>query len=147
MTSDEMSSRQGEEEVVPVVQEELEVQKQRVETGRVRLNKRVREQEAVVEEAVVQEEVEIEHVPVGRFVEQPVAVRYEGEALIIPVHEEVPVIEKRIRLKEEIRITKRRIETSQRRPVRLRTEAVMIERVEPSSASEVSKSADEHKTV
>lgn len=126
MTSDEMSSRQGEEEVVPVVQEELEVQKQRVETGRVRLNKRVREQEAVVEEAVVQEEVEIEHVPVGRFVEQPVAVRYEyeGEALIIPVHEEVPVIEKRIRLKEEIRITKRRIETSQRRPVRLRTEFV-----------------------
>jgi hypothetical protein len=35
---------------------------------------------------------------------------YEGETMIVPVIEEVPVVEKRLKLTEELRITKRRIQ-------------------------------------
>lgn len=117
------------ETVVPVVQEELHIDTQRVETGRVRLTKSVQEREVLVERSSHREEVQIERVPVNRFVAEPVTVRYEGDTMIIPVIEEVVVVETRLRLKEEVRVTKRQISTQQRQPVRLRTEEVHVERV------------------
>lgn len=123
----------AEEAVVPVVQEELHIDRQQVETGRVRLTKRLHEREVLVEEPSVHEEVQIERVPVNRFVPEPVPVRYEGETMIISVMEEVPVVEMRLRLKEELRVTKRQITTPQSQPVRLRTEEVQIERLPPKS--------------
>ncbi|WP_447985879.1 DUF2382 domain-containing protein [Nitrospira sp. Nam74] len=121
----------SDETVVPVVQEKLHVDTQRVETGRVRLTKTVHEREVVVEEPSVQEEVQIERVPVNRFVAEPVGVRYEGDTTIIPVIEEVVVVETRLRLKEEVRVTKRQITTPFSQPVRLRTEEVAVERLPP----------------
>jgi uncharacterized protein (TIGR02271 family) len=47
--------------------------------------------------------------------------------LIIPVFEEMLVVEKRLVLKEEIRITKRRIEATEQARVLLREEHVDIE--------------------
>ena len=57
--------------------------------------------------------------------------------MIIPVMEEVPVVEKRLRLKEELRVTKRQIITQRNEPMRLRTEEVHVERMpgQPSSVS------------
>ena len=50
----------------------------------------------------------IEHVPIERVIDQPVAQRQEGDTLVLPVVEEVLVYEKKLLLKEEIRITPRR---------------------------------------
>jgi uncharacterized protein (TIGR02271 family) len=122
---------EGEETVVPIVQEELQIDTRHVETGRVRLTKRVHEREVLLEEPSRQEEVQIERVPVNRFVAEPMTVRYEGDTMIIPVMEEVAVVETRWRLKEEVRVTKRQITTPGSQPVRLRTEEVHIERVPP----------------
>jgi hypothetical protein len=58
--------------------------------------------------AFFQDDYEIEHVAVGRIVDQPPAERHEGETLILPVMEEVLVYQKKIFLREEIRITRRR---------------------------------------
>ena len=119
--------------VVPVMQEELHLDRQRVETGRVRLTKTVQEREVLVEQAAHREEVQVERVPVNQLVAEPLAVRYEGDTMIIPVVEEVVVVEKRWRLKEEVRVTTRHISTPHRQPVRLRTEEVHVERI-PSAA-------------
>ncbi len=61
----------------------------------------------LVEEPSIQEEVQIERVPGNQLVNEPVAVRCEGDTMIIPVIEEVVVVETRLQLKEEVRVTKR----------------------------------------
>ncbi|MGE5524061.1 MAG: YsnF/AvaK domain-containing protein [Rhodospirillaceae bacterium] len=123
-----------EKAVIPVVQEELDVRKRRVETGGgARVVKTVEEREALVDEALLREEVDVERVPVNRAVDAPVAVRYEGDTMIVPVLEEVLVVEKRLMLKEEIRITRRKSEFRQPQRVMLRREHAAVERVEDST--------------
>ena len=116
--------------VVPVVQEELVVGKQAVETGRVRLVKTVNERQEVIDEPLLRERVEVERVPVNQVVSGPVAVRYEGDVMIIPVLEEVVVYEKRLVLKEELHV--RKVTTQERQPetVTVRQEQVAVERVD-----------------
>ena len=115
--------------VVPVVAEELEVQKRVVETGKVRITKVVQEREALVDEPLLGEEVEVERVPIQRVVESPIPVRYEDDTVIVSILEEVLVVEKRLLLKEEIHIRKRRVETHQPQQVTLRHEEARIERL------------------
>jgi uncharacterized protein (TIGR02271 family) len=133
----EVSSRTRPEAVVPIVEEELHIEKKKVETGRVRLTKTVQEREVLVTQPVMQEDIQIERVSVNRWLSEPASVRYEGDMMIIPVMEEVPVVEKRLRLKEELRVTKRQITTQRSEPIRLRTEEVHVERMpgQPSSVS------------
>jgi uncharacterized protein (TIGR02271 family) len=115
--------------VVPMIAEELAVQKRVVETGKVRITKVVQEREAVVDEPLFGEEVEVERVPIERVVEGPVPVRYEDNTVIVSILEEVLVVEKRLMLKEELHIRKRRIETHQPQQVMLRHEEARIERL------------------
>src|SRR5688572_18874870 len=115
--------------VVPVVAEDLQVAKRTVETGRVRVTKVVREQEQVFDQPLMTEEISVERVPVGRFVDAAPEVRRDGETLVVPLVEEVVVIEKRLRLKEEVRITRRATETRTPQTVTVRNEDVEIERI------------------
>jgi len=122
----------GEEQIVlPVVEEELEVHKRVVETGGVRLRKIVREREEVVEEPLLREEVHVERVPVNRVIDSPIGSRQEGDTLILPILEEVLVVEKRLMLKEELRITTKRRTTSEPQHFTLRSEEAVVERLEP----------------
>ena len=122
----------NETRVIPVVEEVLEVRCRRIETGKVRITKVVHEREAEVQSPRVREEVTIERVTLNRVVDAPVAVRQEGDTLIIPVVEEVVVTEKRLIVKEELRITKRRIEEPASQQITLRREEVIVERLDPS---------------
>ncbi len=119
----------GENLVVPVVHEVLDVQKRRVESGRVRVTKVVHEHEEVVAEPLLREEVEVERVAINRAVDGPVAIRHEGDVMIVPILEEVLVVEKRLVLKEELHIRRRRVEESHPQRVVLRTEEATVERV------------------
>jgi uncharacterized protein (TIGR02271 family) len=116
--------------VVPVMVEELDVQKRRVTTGRVRISKVVREREEIVDEPLLREEVVIERVAINRFVDAVVPVRYEGDTMIVSLLEEVPVVEKRLMLKEELRITRRQVEAHKPMPVTLRSEEATVERID-----------------
>jgi uncharacterized protein (TIGR02271 family) len=100
-----------------------------VETGRVRIRKMVHEHEEIVDPPLWRDEVVIERVPINRVVEGPMSVRSEEDTLIIPVLEDVLVIEKRLLLKEEVRITKRRVETHTPQRVTLRREEAAVERI------------------
>ncbi len=71
--------------ILPVLEERLEVSKREVETGRLRLQKRIREEEQTVDEPLLADEIIIERVPVNRFVDQPPATRVEGDTTVIPL--------------------------------------------------------------
>ena len=119
--------------VVPVVAEELAMGKRQVESGRVRITKQVREEQQTVDQPLFTEQAVVERVPVNRIVDGPVEVRHEGETMIVPLLEEVLVVEKRLMLREEVRVTTRRTETHQPQTVTLRKEDVKVERVGPAS--------------
>jgi uncharacterized protein (TIGR02271 family) len=116
--------------VLPVMEETLAVDTRPVETGRVRLRKVVHAREELVDPPLLREEVIIERVPINRVVEGPLPVRYVGDTMIIPLVEEVLVVDTRLILKEEVHITTRRTETHTPTRVTLRREDVTIERVD-----------------
>lgn len=117
--------------VIPVIEEQLQVETRIVETGTVRINKKVHEEEVNVDAPVVYDNLDIERIPINEYVDTaPPAVRYEGETMIVPILEEVVVVEKRLVLREELRITKRQVQTTVSKPVTLRKEEVTIERIE-----------------
>lgn len=128
--SPELSGREHEELVIPVVAEELTVDTVKVARSRVRVNKRVETREEVVDRPVVHEEVFVEHVPVNRIVDEPPGTREEDGVLIIPLIEEILVIEKRLLVREEIRVSRRRTTTSTKQTITLRREVADIEREE-----------------
>lgn len=115
--------------VIPVIVEELDVQKRQVETGKVRITKVVHEQEALVDEPSWHEAVTVTRVPVQRVVDGPIPVRHEDGTMIVSIMEEVLVVEKRLLLKEELHIRTQRVETHQPQHITLRSEEALIERL------------------
>ncbi len=113
--------------VVPVIAEELNVQKREVQTGGVRVRKLIHEREEMVDEPLLREKVNVERVAINKMVDTPPQVRYEGEIMIIPVLEEVFVVQKQLMVKEEIRITKQQTTEHQPQSVTLRSEEVVVE--------------------
>lgn len=114
--------------VVPLVAERLRVGRRERETGRVRVSRRTRASTIVVDEPVVRHEVTVERVRVGRFVDGPVPDRVENGALVVSVVEEVPVVVRRFRLVEELRLRRRRLTVPRRQPVTLRREEAVVRR-------------------
>jgi uncharacterized protein (TIGR02271 family) len=119
------------EVVVPVVAEELKVGKRTVETGLVRVTKRVREHEEVIDQPLLKTNVVVRRVPVNQYVEKAPEVRQEGDTLVVPMVEEVIVVEKRLILREELRITKQQVETRNPQRVTVRRDEVKIDRINP----------------
>ena len=116
------------ERVLPVIHEEVKVQRRLRETGVVEIHKTVHERTETVDQPLQSEEVQIERVPINRIVETPVSVRQEGDTLIIPLLEEVLVVEKRLMLREEVHVKKLRKEVHDPQEVLLREERVEVSR-------------------
>jgi uncharacterized protein (TIGR02271 family) len=118
-------------QTVPLPEERLAVGRRVVETGRVRVRLSTATEDAVVRETLRGERVEVERLPVGRAVTAAPAVREEdnGAVLVVPVLEEVLVVERRLVLKEELRI--RRVATAEtiEQTVALRRQAATVERL------------------
>ncbi|GAB2591536.1 YsnF/AvaK domain-containing protein [Spirosoma areae] len=117
--------------IIPVIEEQVQVGKKLIETGVVRIAKRVIEEPQTVDIPVFREEVTVEHIAVYQYVDEAPAVRYEGETMIIPVLREVLVTEKRLLLIEEVHVTKRHITDQETQEVMLRKEEITVERSEP----------------
>jgi len=120
---------------VPVIEEKLEIGTRTVDSGRgVRIHKTVAEHPATIDERLLKDEVEVARVPVGRMVgpgEEPAA-HYEGDTLVVPVLEEVLVVERRVRIKEELHITRIRREEHHQEEIVLKAEQVSVERFDAS---------------
>jgi uncharacterized protein (TIGR02271 family) len=122
--------------VVPVLEEQLRVSHRWIETGHaMRVRKLVREHTRDVELPAWREQVLVERVPVDRVIDAPVAVHHEGEVLVIPVVEERLVMRTERVLREEVRITRRRVAEPRVEPVTLRHEVAIVERFDPAAAA------------
>jgi stress response protein YsnF len=129
--SSELNQEKQELARVPVVQEEAWIEKRIVDTGRgVRIHKTVAEHPCQIDESLLRDEVQVSHVPVDRIVplDQAPATRYEGDTLVVPILEEVLVVERRLRIKEELHITRTRHEERHAETVLLKSEQVSVER-------------------
>ena len=127
----QLNQEQQEVVTIPVVQEEAWVEKRIVDTGRgVRIHKTVAEHPCRIDESLARDDVQVHHVPVDRIVplDQAPATRYEGDTLVVPVLEEVLVVERRLRIKEELHITRTRHEEHHAETVLLKSEQVSVER-------------------
>ena len=120
--------RAADEETIPLVEEKLSVAKRVVPTARVRISTVVDERQEWVREDLRREEATVERVPVGREVTEVPEVRQEGDVLIVPVVEEVLVVEKRLVLKEELHIRKTHSTERFEEPVVLRATRAVVER-------------------
>jgi uncharacterized protein (TIGR02271 family) len=121
--------------IIPIIEEELLVEKRVVESGGVKVSKHVHEHEEVIDEPLRQEQVTVERHPVNQRVETAPSIRREGTTLIIPIVEEV-LLEKKLFLKEEIHITIKQTEVRQPQTVKLRREEAIVERLEPLNRKE-----------
>ena len=116
---------------LPVFEEELHVGVRTVDTGRgVRVRKTVDEHPQLVEDTLMHDEIAVRHVPIDKIValaEAP-ASRYEGDTFIVPILEEVLVVEKKLRIKEEIHITRSKRPQRFSETVAVKSESVSVER-------------------
>jgi uncharacterized protein (TIGR02271 family) len=110
--------------------EELVFGKEAIETGRLRVTKQTHTRETVVDENLLSERAEVETIPIGKQVLEMPSIRQEGETTIIPIVEEVLHTERRLILKEEIRITRRRTTEEFHDRVTLRYQEAVISRVQ-----------------
>jgi uncharacterized protein (TIGR02271 family) len=113
---------------IPLAEERVLVTKREVESGRLRIHVSVEERQDAIPVELSHDEVEVERVPVNKAVSQLPSVRLEGATTIIPVVEEVVVVEKRFILVEEIHVRRKSVSEVRQIPVALRSEHVRIER-------------------
>lgn len=118
----------GESVTIPVIEEQLNIDKEIVETGKVRISKTVREEQKTVDLHTVEDELDVERVAVNKQVDKAPAIRHEGDKMIIPVLREVEVVEKKLLLVEELHVTRRQVKTTDQQEVTLRKEEVKVDR-------------------
>ena len=108
-------------------EETVELRKREVEKGRVIVRKHVATEPFEETVELARDEVHVERVQIDEIVDSVPEVRIDNQTTVIPVVEEVVVVQKRIRVIEEVRVTT--VRTSEQHVIRedLRRESVDIE--------------------
>jgi uncharacterized protein (TIGR02271 family) len=132
MTSDDREKLPSPEEevAIPVIEEELVAGARAVKTGAVRVEKHVEKRIRKIETPLLHEDVEVRRVSVNRVVSEAPAIRKVGDTVIVPVVEEELVITKRLVLKEEIHLKKRRTKNRFIQHVELERERAEVQRLD-----------------
>jgi uncharacterized protein (TIGR02271 family) len=129
----------AEPNVLRLFAEDVDVSRQTVETGRVRIAKVTRVRDHVVDELLARTYVQVERVPIGRVVDAIPAVRDDGDLMVVPVVEETLVVERRLVLKEELHIRRMQTKERFRNTVKLRYQTAEVTRnpaQQPAAGSE-----------
>ena len=115
-------------DVVQLVEEIARVGKRQAEGSGARVHVGVSEYEQTVQALLMRQDVSVERVAVGTVVQEKPPMRQEGDTVIVPVLEEVLITEKRLILKEELRIRITEQSHVETQVIRLRRETATIER-------------------
>lgn len=119
----------GREELkIAAVQEEVDVGVRTTETGAVRIRKVVHEEMHPVPVSLRSQTVDVRRFAINRPVESKYEARQEGDTLIIPVFEYVPIITMQLTLKEEVHVTTTVAQQEVFQNVLLNTEELVVER-------------------
>ena len=114
--------------IVPLHAEQIVISHKAVETGRVSVSTSTTTHDVQIDELLTKQQVFVERVQVGKFVSAMPCVREEGDTTIIPVVEEVFVTERRLFLKEEVRVRRVTTEHRHQEVVTLRREEATVNR-------------------
>jgi uncharacterized protein (TIGR02271 family) len=123
------------DEVLRLHAEALEVGKRQVVTGRVKVSTVTREHEELVDETLGHERIEVETVAIGQPIDAMPSIRSEGDTIIIPVVEETLAIQRRLMLKEEVRVRRVRDDERYRETVTLRNQEAVVTRLAPEDSN------------
>jgi uncharacterized protein (TIGR02271 family) len=143
--SEHSSANSTDDAKLTLLAEELSVGKEAVATGRVRVSKQTHTREVAVEESLLRESAEIETIPIGRQIFEMPSVRHEGDTIVVPIVEEILHTERRLILKEEVRITRRKTTEQFHDRVTLRYQEAVVTRVQSASEAVDTASTNESK--
>ena len=113
---------------IALMEEQLHITTRPVETGQVTLIKTVHETDETVTVPLLREEYNVERRAINQYVDELPITRQEGQTTIYPVVKEVLVVQKRLLLVEEIRVTHQQTQVEETQTVRLRREDLTVER-------------------
>jgi stress response protein YsnF len=113
---------------VPLVEEELTVRTRQVAKGTVRLEVGTETLHEEVPVTVSEDVVSITRVPIDRPIDAPPPVRTEGDTIVVPILEEVILIQRQLRLKEEVHLRQERRSKHLAVPVTRRRQRAVIKR-------------------
>ena len=116
------------ETVIPLIAEQLEVGKQTVTTGKVRLHRDVETFTDTVSLALTRTGWEVERTPIGQFVGEKPEVRQEGDVMIFPLVEERLVAKREYFLLEEVRVRQVATTADRTATVELKRDVLTVER-------------------
>ena len=126
--SDSFPVRLSGSQVLRLHAERLDIERRTQTTGQVSVAIVTRTHEHAIDEPLTREHVEIEHVEIGRMVDEMPGICEEGDTLIIPVVEEVAIVVRRLRLTKEIRVTRVRSVRHHQEVVELRRQEAVVTR-------------------
>lgn len=112
---------------LPLMEEQVRVTKRDVVTERVRVRTVVETTAELVQAELDTEHVTVTRVPVDRIVDAAPDIRTEGDVTVVPVLEEILVVETRLLLKEEVHIRRFSTREAVEQAVTLRKQRVVIE--------------------
>lgn len=121
---------------VPLHEEEISVSRREIKKANVQVALVTGTREQLIDEELTQVRVEIERVPIDRVVDVVPPIRQEGDITIIPVVEEIVVVERRLVLKEEVRVRRVSTKEQHQETVVLRQQEAVVTREEPDSQSQ-----------
>ena len=113
-----------------MVEETARIDKREVQTGRVKVHTVVETSEQMVREALSSHNVKVTRVPVDQPVTRVPVIRTENGITIVPVLEEILVVEKRLILREELHIKQEVSHETVEVPVSLRKQRAVVERAD-----------------
>lgn len=114
-------------EEVPVIT------RRRIEGDTVRVSVVTETRSEAIEQDLHHDRVEVEHVPINRVVDRAPPTREEGDVTVFSVVEEFLVVERRLLLKEEIRVRRVQVKETHRETVTLKRENAEVTRSGPES--------------
>jgi len=116
----------GDRIAIPIHEEELVARRQATEVGHVRVEKIVTSEEQSIDVPVTEERVRVERHIVDRPVNASDVDVFEDEVLEIPVHGEDVIAEKRVRVAEEVEISKEQVQRTEHVTGTVRREDVRV---------------------
>jgi stress response protein YsnF len=121
---------------IPLHVEEISVSRRAIKNADVQIALITGTREQLIDEELTRVRAEIQRVPIDRTVEIVPPIRQEGDITIIPVVEEVIVVERRLVLKEEVRVRRVSTKEQHQETVVLRRQEAVITREEQGQSSQ-----------
>ena len=129
ITGIQAPSSREQDQVLALHAEEIAIAKRTVPRGTVRVSKVIQSRDHLIQETLRHQRVEVERIQIGTYVDHAPPIRHDGDVTIVSVVEEVVVTERRLLLKEEVRIRTVTTTDEHKEVVTLRSEEANVERL------------------